>query len=572
MKLTDRTRRSIPYVFASAAVVLGACDSGEPPGPRYAESFIVVDVDPAIPATDQLAVQACAGLANRKVGGSVFVRTEPVDDAWLADLGLSPSATVDASTFLASCTREFPKCVRYAYPAQQRLLPNILTAAAALGAVPIAEDSSVACRDVVFDARKRFPEDATPETATLDVFERYGDRTSGLAMLNPGYQIDSPQVTDPPVTRDMPPTMVDFVFARRLFTVFLVNGCLSGHPERVALSDVVTGSEWETPIGVYGYNNSWLIGGFLWEAQTNCLDSRNMGAIPTETGNLSFYSTRRPPITDGSTLARTPPENVTYDPTKTYVAFVVGDGDNVRFVMTTRKAWLAERIASCASSPATCAPLTWSLSPHLDELAPDVLEWYFETSETTGRDHFILPPSGHHYAYPTSLNEADQDRFVAATEQDARLLGTRSTVHWDLSSTWLDAQQHLLPKYAHAGGPIQGIVAVNVPYLTEAFPEWDPSEYYRVLTGDDGTPIVLFRPRPWRGVDDRDTTFFVSPENMANEIAGYPPGTVRVVYMTSDGGLSLANSFTSLVPLLPENVQIVSADAAASLALAASGF
>ena len=564
---------SIPSIVASAALLVGACRSSEvtDPPPQYAASFVVVVVDPATPATDQLAVQACAGLANQRSGGSVYVRTEAEDDAWLSDLGFAPSETVDASTFLASCTMLFPKCVRYAYATQQRLLPSILTVAAALGAVPIDEDQDVACRDVVFDAGERFDADETPESATRYVFERYIDRTTGLAMLNPGYEIESEMVPNPAITRDMPGAMVDFVFSRRLFTTFLVNGCINGNTERIVLSDVVNSGQWETPLGVYGYNNSWLIGGFLWEAQTTCLGSRNMGAIPTETGNLSFFSTRRPPITNGDGLARTPPQNITYDPSKTYVAFVVGDGDNIRFVMTTRKAWLRERIDNCASSPATCAPLTWSLSPHLAELAPDVLEWYFATSEGTGQDYFILPPSGHLYAYPTDLNEADQDRFVTLTERDARILGTRSVVHWDQNTTWTAAQTTFLPKYARADGVIQGIVAVNVPYLIEAFPEWDPTEYHRVLTGNDGTPLVVFRPRAWRGVNDIDANFFVSPQNMANELAAYPPGTVRVIYMTSDGGLSLDNSFTALIPLLPENVEVVSADAAASLALAASG-
>lgn len=251
MRITLRMR-AIPSILVSATLVLGACDDGEPadPPPQYAESFVLVMVDPATPATDQLAVQACAGLANRRSGGSVFVRTEPDDDGWLTDLGLSPRETVDASAFLASCTREFPKCVRYAYARQQRLLPSILTAAAALGAVPIDEDQDVARRDVVFDARKRFEDDATPESATRYVFENYVEETTGLAMLNPGYEIDTLQITNPPLTRDMPGAMVDFVFSRRLFTTFLVNGCISGNAERVALSDVVNSGHWETPLGV----------------------------------------------------------------------------------------------------------------------------------------------------------------------------------------------------------------------------------------------------------------------------------------------------------------------------------
>jgi len=56
---------------------------------------------------------------------------------------------------------------------------------------------------------------------------------------------------------------------------------------------------------------------------------------------------------------------------------------------------------------------------------------------------------------------------------------------------------------------------------------------------------------------------------MAEELGSYPPGTVTWVYMTSDGGLSLDNSFMELERILPSHVQLVSTDAAARLALIA---
>jgi hypothetical protein len=61
----------------------------------------------------------------------------------------------------------------------------------------------------------------------------------------------------------------------------------------------------------------------------------------------------------------------------------------------------------------------------------------------------------------------------------------------------------------------------------------------------------------------------LGPQAMANEIGGYPKGTVTWVYMTSDGGLTLENSFLALAPLLPLHVELVSTDAAAKLAILA---
>ena len=392
-------------------------------------------------------------------------------------------------------------------------------------------------------------------------------------MLNPGYDIHASNLSDPDITRDMSSALVDFVFSEKLFVVFLVNGCSGSSPENDVLQDIANNNPWTSPVGVYGYNNSWLVGGYLHEAQTRCLDSRNMGAIPTETGNLSFFSTRREPIVDADEVEPNPLEDIEYDPTKTYVAFVVGDGDNIRFIMATRNVWLRQRLSDCAQTDNSCEPITWSISPHLPRIAPDVLEWYYEMSRQTGKDYFILPPSGHLYAYPTSLAEEDQDRFVSATEEDARILGTTSTVHWDWWETWRSAESHFLPKYASEGGAIRGVFPINVPYMFPTFTWWDHSSFFQVLVGEDGTEIVLFRPRQWRGIDGsgsgNEEPFYLRPEDMADELGSYPPGTVSWVYMTSDGGLSLENSFMELVRILSPNVELVSADTAVRLALEA---
>jgi hypothetical protein len=107
------------------------------------------------------------------------------------------------------------------------------------------------------------------------------------------------------------------------------------------------------------------------------------------------------------------------------------------------------------------------------------------------------------------------------------------------------------------------------------FPWWPSDKFYNVITGKDGTEVVVFRPRSWRGIDgkghrDGDELYSMTPQDMANELGDYPPGTVAWVYMTSDGGLSLENSFMKLVKLLPAHVQLVSADAAARLAISAN--
>ncbi len=552
-----------------------AVDVEQDTAPRYATEFIVVDIDPATPAPVQLTVQACAGLYNRETGGSAYTRMEDNDQRWLRELELEPSEVLAADEFIDACVTRFPLCVRYSYAEQQELLPSILTVGAALGAVPLDVEMTAACDDVAFDATTEFEGLNTPVQAGRYVYENHLADTTGLAMLNPGYDIHASDLSNPDLTRDMAATLVDFVFSERLFVAFLVNGCQPAGEQTELLYDIVNDSDWPRPVGVYGYNNSWLTEGYLHEAQTRCLESRNMGAIPTETSNLSFFSTRRAPITEVGEVEQNPLEDIEYDAEKTYVAFVIGDGDNVRYIMATRNVWLQQRLADCELPENACAPVTWSISPHLPWIAPDVLEWYYEASHQTGRDYFLLPPSGHQYAYPTSLADEERDLFVAATEHDARLLGTSSTVHWEWWDSWREAESTFLPKYAHEGGAIRGVFPINVPFVFPTFTWWDADQFYSVLDGEGGGQAVVFRPRQWRGVDGNgppgSDDFYLSPAQMTQELSDYPRGTVTWVYMTSDGGLSLENSFMELVRLLPEHVELVSADTAARLAIEASG-
>jgi hypothetical protein len=553
-------------------------DAASDAGPAYSDAFRIVHIDASVSITSQLAVHACAGLYNRRLGGSVFVRTDedvpqaaidgavPRDETWLAALDLRPARTEAAAAFIEGCVADFGGCVRYAYDTQHEILPSILTVAAAEGVPPLADESPVTCTAPTVDATEVFADKTTQHQATQFVLERYLDRTTGLAMLNPGYDRNAADKRNPPLVDDMPVALVDLVFSRRLFVVFLVNGCIDFHPEEALLGRIVDESGWETPVGVFGYNDSWLAGGYLYEAQTRCLPSANMGAIPSRTTNLSFFDTRRPPIETPDELPRPPPEDVTYDPATTYVAFVIGDGDNLRYIMSSRRDWLEQRLARCRGAMPRCPPLTWTISPHLPDLAPDVLRWYFEAAKTTGADFFMLPPSGYQYAYPGLMPGPEQARFVEATERVAAVLGTRSVVHWEWFTDWQRSRAEFLPRYAHAGGRIRGVFPVNVPYLIEAFPGWPREQAFEVITGPDGGQTVLFRSQSWRGVDDSDD-FHPSPQRMADRLGALPPGTVTWVYMTSDGGLTLENAYGALTDLLPAHVRLVSTDAAAELAI-----
>jgi hypothetical protein len=571
--MAEKLSRWLPSVLTTLSLlslpIAGCSKKSDDAAPAHTTKLTVVQADPMSAASTQLSVQACAGLYNRREGGSVFVELEAHDKVWVDELPLKADETVAEADFLKRCVADFPACVRYDYKGQQALLPNILTVASVLGAVPVADGQAIVCSNPAFDATQVLADKNTPELATRYVFEQYGKQTTGLAMLTPGYDEHPTDSARPTLTTDMQPALVDFVFSKKLFALYLVNGCIAGNPENEVLSTIVNAGNWPTPLPVYGYNSTWnVLGGDLYEAQTRCLDSRNMGAIASMTGNLSFYSSVKAPIAEANVVKQNDLEAITYDASKTYVAFLVGDGDNIGYMMTTRHDWFRQRIDACAADSA-CPPLTWTISPHLATIAPDLLRWYYDQSHKTKKDYFALPPSGHLYAYPASLADQDQDRFVAATEKDARVLGITGTVHWEWFDSWHNAEDNFLPKYATAGGAIRGVFPVNVPYKFNAFVWWPKERFYEILTGADGGQAVVFRPREWRGINDDTDPFFLSPQKMADELSAYPKGTVTWVYMTSDGGLTLDNAFFAMAKLLPANVQLVSADTAVKLALAA---
>ena len=57
------------------------------------------------------------------------------------------------------------------------------------------------------------------------------------------------------------------------------------------------------------------------------------------------------------------------------------------------------------TSPALACPRPPPLYPLPSQVAPDLLTWYYNQSLATGSDYFVLPPSGHLYAYPGLMQE-----------------------------------------------------------------------------------------------------------------------------------------------------------------------
>ncbi len=88
---------------------------------------------------------------------------------------------------------------------------------------------------------------------------------------------------------------------------------------------------------------------------------------------------------------------------KTYVVVAIPDGDNVDFAAGLMEDRWSESVRGTM-------PLAWSLSPLLVELAPPLLDRYYDTA--TPLDQFIAAPSGAGYLYPDYTGSGDLPSFA----------------------------------------------------------------------------------------------------------------------------------------------------------------
>jgi len=337
---------------------------------------------------------------------------------------------------------------------------------------------------------------------------------------------------------------------------------------------IVNNSPWPRPITVYGYDDTWALAGDLFEAETTCVKEHNMGQVASQSNNLAFFSRKAristPLLQNTFDSAKKP-----FNKSKTYVTFIIGDGDNVDFMKGSRSSWMRDRVSRCAKDKSKngCFPLSWTISPHLLYLAPDWAKWYYNQSYLTKHDYFVLPPSGHTYAYPGLMRSEDQESFVKLTENDARLYNTSGSVEWEFVGTWFHAFSGYLPRYSERD-IIRSLFAVNVPYMIPVA-EFGRNEQFKVVGNRKN--VVVFRPNEWRGQQDCSKQDIISAaicrENfknateMSSHINNFAKGTVSAFYTTSDGGMNMRLIYDT-VKLLGEHVEVVNQEVIADMALA----
>jgi hypothetical protein len=286
--------------------------------------------------------------------------------------------------------------------------------------------------------------------------------------------------------------------------------------------------------------------------------------------NLAFWS-HLAPVVPSAPLTQPGAARIAYNKSKTYVALVYGDMDNIDFVESFGRDHMQERVRRCAPPAAPCFPLSWTLSPNLLTFAPAIMRWYYNVSlQTGGRDWFIMPPSGTLYSYPGQMPDAVQADYVKQQNAQAFLMNTTGSVHWEWILTWQNAWDHYFPRYNTAtptGLGTRAFFLNNVPWVFPIPDMFFKGETYRIV-GSGPDAVVAFRPAfNWQengasgGLPYNSTV-------IAGLINDLRVGSVQYIYVIQNTNItSVFDMTTRLAP----HVELVSYAQLASLALQRAG-
>merc|ERR1719313_1944293 len=197
-----------------------------------------------------------------------------------------------------------------------------------------------------------------------------------MAKMNPGLDYKNNGSSWIPVLDGTPnPGLIDYIVKERLFNFFLNNGCVPMTKEHELMEKIAQHNPWPKPIVVYGYDDTHReFGGDPFEAETTCVSQHNMGQVATSgVSNLAFFS-RKGSITTPLQQVADPPVHA-YNKSKTYMAFIIGDGDNIALDKGQAYGWMQDRVSRCTADQSrnSCFPLVWTLSPALLHLAPEMV-------------------------------------------------------------------------------------------------------------------------------------------------------------------------------------------------------
>ncbi|HEY5604918.1 MAG TPA: hypothetical protein VIL45_00170 [Thermoplasmata archaeon] len=365
---------------------------GESPFPflRMGPELHVVALDPSANLSTRLLLASLQGLANR-ARVELYLDTDgEIGNAssMLAFLVSKYNVTFDVLTTDAAIARYMPNTTGLVvYDPSRPESVNVATMKAAQqGAALVGPDLAAPLRvrfnrSILFDY-------AGSDWASLDAI---GATDRALRDLLPG--------SSETLLAILPPdrwSIRDYLVATRTFVFSLPQGALASPFETAATLRVLRATARGIPI------LGWFDSPTLTEENSFVQLASREGKFVVgvqDVPNLSVLTA----LGRNETRAQVagPPPLVLEN--KTYAVLAVGDGDNVDFV--------AGRMRDLWTSPERgTVPIAWSMSPLLADLAPPLLDSYYDTMSPL--DRFVAAPSGAGYLYPDYMGPGDLDPFL----------------------------------------------------------------------------------------------------------------------------------------------------------------
>ncbi len=215
--------------------------------------------------------------------------------------------------------------------------------------------------------------------------------------------------------RPIQPGLRDWAVAERGFVFDLDPATEPGLLDRVL-------EQFPRGTGVYGYlffdTPQFQATGFLVNEALGvaALTERGHWLIPTtDATNMTVHalSAQRPRKASWDDSPRTP------DPTKTYVSFVISDGDALGYDITLARSMHFDDLGNDS------IPIGVSTSPLLATHAPAIWNWYLDHLPDNAA--LVAGPSGSGYMFPSYASPADRARFLERSRRDLDATGLRAT-------------------------------------------------------------------------------------------------------------------------------------------------
>lgn len=225
--------------------------------------------------------------------------------------------------------------------------------------------------------------------------------------------------------------------------------------------------------------------------------------------NLSFYS-----AASYSTLVQSRKATaITPQKGKHYAAILMSDGDNIQ--------WMENNFSTSnkyyGSPKRGNFPVTWTTSPALYDLAPDVLKGLYD--KESDKDEFIAGPSGVGYVNPYEYAASSITEYAAKTASYMKASDLHYVNLLDGIVPDSENRSDVVAPFASQNG-IEGGV-------------WDLGDYYMggngSITWSNGKPFVSVRESLWMDSNTTDhNKYYGYPERIAQRVNAYSKDYTKI--------------------------------------------